>query len=88
MALIREPIVHVEHYFKINMLEDLSHNIESTLLLRAIHSYFNDHHMIYPELIRMFFMNAKVLEKEVVLFMDTTTQVTRCIREESMYQED
>jgi len=42
-----EPIVHVEHYFNINMLEGLGLNIQHTLLLYGILGYFNDPRMIY-----------------------------------------
>ena len=54
--------------------------------------------MIYQKLVRMFWRNAKlkdwknivskVLGKEVVLSMESIAQVTGCIKEGKIYQED
>lgn len=55
-----EPTVHVKHYFDISMLEGLGLNMQHTLILCGIHSYFNNPQMIYIELIKMFWRNAKM----------------------------
>lgn len=54
-----EPIIHIKHFFDIEVLKGLGLDTQETLLYCGIHGYFNVPQLIYSELVRMSWRSAR-----------------------------
>jgi len=61
-----ESIVHIKHFFDIEMFKGIGLTIQCTLKLCGICGYFNNPQLIYPKLIRMFWRNTQLKDWKIM----------------------
>ena len=89
-----EPSIHVEHFFDIQELENVGLKLNENFFFYGARDFFDETHIIYQKLIRMFWKNvefannkvSKVLGTKVVL--GSIAKAPWCLREGSIYQEE
>jgi len=62
----KDSKVHIEHFFDIELLENVGYVIKTHLMLCSIHYFFEDPKVVVPKLIREFGRTTKVYYNELI----------------------